>query len=1190
MSAAAVEELPHRPLAEPEDSVGLPRLDGDEVEATTEATPLLSPRHYDVPPFGWRPLYLRRRVMTVFLLIFLVLTGAIHGIGRISEQQGGIITANKTMYYLWMFGPTMIISILLSSWGRVELQALRYAPWIRLSRGEKDSHDAAHTLLVDYHRLFRPNAALVALMNGDYLVCTSMIISLILYAQLFLSTSLIILEPRAFQQHVALTVQDSFTQEANSNGDLAQWAPFVVMNGMLTLNLTIPTAYIPGYAFQNFTLAAREAAEDYRNFTGVMETALVDMQCEGSTLQKQPYSGGYALFFEGTPCRSRRYDIGLQQQNDPRVLPQGMSYFWIYDDVTVCLPANRSIILAAVVAVNRSGNDMSYVMSSQIMCEASLALGRASVTYEVGLQPVLEPIKTSNHTLLDTNLGKEMSRYRADQRGLGRDSWENTDADYASQLALNPFRVGIGLLPTGAPNVSQLLDDATLAKIITLWTERFGSLLAHFHHRKSEPINTSGTASVQRDRLVVDIWFQKIILISFYFMVGLSGIMILQSPKQGFIPRDPDTISGSVALLSESRDLLDKLHTTGSEDMSVVAEYLLGTYRTVFRQYMDDPRKPSFFLREDDVEDNDNEAPTRNNYKGDEDMRYYPWSLLLWVRWAVLFTLVVVAGLFIYILNEPTYRDGFRGGNDNHWRELPIVVLASLTLYLRACDFSVRFMAPFHVLKRRQTFSKSLAVSYTDLIGVWILVRSFRHKNWTVFVSKTLSIVCPLLPILSNDLLVAETRDISAQTQLQQQTWFASEDFRAFSWQSPAIVGDLLLINEKNLDVSFPPWTYEEFAFHTQRIVDNDQDLSSAVNVSVHGTVPAVKMDLDCSLRTTRGPLSTGVEFDFDGRRLYCFYGFDCSKYKYFGGVIGGGSLESVCNSPNTPVTNYVWGSCNNGHIDYLAVLSCGEEAVEVDFHASFHGPDLQLDTVTNPPVPLPNSSRSYPFRGHVKDLYSMLEPLVPFPFFDVSNGYLCRFFKTLVSSRYSIPIAYLGSNATSDYVIAAIKKQHGIIRAQTLTFGSNDSLANTPPIRKSFMDSKLVPSGFFTPWERPKPTNATLRTTQSRLVIRNNTAKVALWILSAVIVLDIISIYITPQDRLYKSPGSIAAMASLVVDSTIFKHLPEGAEWMTDEVLERHFEGKSFRAGKFHVFHRRNDDEGSAERRMKRLLIERRI
>lgn len=735
---------------------------------------------------------------------------------------------------------------------------------------------------------------LVAIRNGDILVGTAMITSLIIYAQLFLSTALIVLEPRVFRQDVALTVRDSFTQEANGDGGLPQQAPFVVMNGMLTLNLTIPTAYTPGFAFQDFALASRESPDDYQNFTGVVQVASVDMHCEPCTLLKVPYDGGYALSFEGTPCKSRRYDIGLQQQNDPRFLPQGMSYFWIYDDVTVCQPVNTSVILAAVVAVNRDGDDMLYVNSSQVMCEAILTLGHASVTYETGHLPVLEPIESANWTVLDTNLGKEMAKYRADQRGLGRDSWENTDADYSSQLALNPFRVGIGLHSTTAPNISQLLDYDTLEKVITLWTKRFGSLLAHFHHRKSEPLVTTGTASTQKDRLAVEEWVEQTMLLSFLFMIVLSSIMIWQSPKQGFIPRDPDTISGSIALLSESRELLDKLHATGSEEMTVITEHLLGTYRTVFRQFLDDPRKPSFFLCDDNVSDDG--VSTRSFHQSNQEMHFIPWSLLPWVRAVVLMVMVAVAGLFIYLLMAPAHANGFSVADGSSfaiflWKNSPKLALAGLTIYLRACDFSVRFLAPFHVLKHRQTFSKSLAVSYTDLIGVRILARSFHNKNWAVFFSKALSIACSLLPILANDLSAVEIRHVSAQIQLQQQSWFASENYRAFSWQAPSVVGSLLLMNEKNLQVSFPPWTYQEFAFHTQSIVYVDQDWSSAPNVSVDGIVSAVKMDLNCVLTTINGPLSTGVEFDFDGRHLYCFYGFDCSRYKYFGGVIGGGSL-----------------------------------------------------------------------------------------------------------------------------------------------------------------------------------------------------------------------------------------------------------------------------------------------------------
>lgn len=86
-----------------EDNNGRLSLDRDD----TDAAPLLAHRQSDVPPFGWRPFCLRWRILSVFLSVFITIAGSIYEISRRSKQENGILTANKLMYYLWMFGLTI---------------------------------------------------------------------------------------------------------------------------------------------------------------------------------------------------------------------------------------------------------------------------------------------------------------------------------------------------------------------------------------------------------------------------------------------------------------------------------------------------------------------------------------------------------------------------------------------------------------------------------------------------------------------------------------------------------------------------------------------------------------------------------------------------------------------------------------------------------------------------------------------------------------------------------------------------------------------------------------------------------------------------------------------------------------------------------------------------------------------------
>lgn len=100
----------------PEQSHDLQSLDGDEAETMPllpRQPPLQSGRSYlDVPPFGWRPFYLRRCIQTVFSVVFVLFAIIISLMAKRSREGNGILAANKSMYYLWIFGPTLCMFLL----------------------------------------------------------------------------------------------------------------------------------------------------------------------------------------------------------------------------------------------------------------------------------------------------------------------------------------------------------------------------------------------------------------------------------------------------------------------------------------------------------------------------------------------------------------------------------------------------------------------------------------------------------------------------------------------------------------------------------------------------------------------------------------------------------------------------------------------------------------------------------------------------------------------------------------------------------------------------------------------------------------------------------------------------------------------------------------------------------------------
>ena len=1083
------------------------------------------------------------------------------------------------------------MTILASLWFRVGYQAKRYTPWIRLALWRTESlgspvdrarRSASRTLLIDYPNMPAWDAIRKAVVFRDYLVVSAIVVSFVIYIQITISTGLINSEPRRFDHDISVLVEDRLT--AVGRDDIRASLPMVAINGMVALNMTIPNGHTRTHAFQWFS-PHQDAGTTSTSFEATVGVASVDVQCEAATLEDPTNTlapDSLLLRFNSSYCTSRQLIVQVQAQNAAPV-PEGRSYFWVYDERGACENSRKGIVLAAVVAVDREGDNLSYVSSSRIMCSVGLVFGNATVRIADGRQPEISSV-TMGPRDANPDILTELQTHRLDNVRSGSDLQENTGPDYASELQLSPFRVGASLLSGGVPDIASLLRHETLQDVITAWMQHFGALLLHYNHRVPDQQVTEGKASVTRSRLVVNGNIAHGMAGGFALMALMTLWMVYYAPpRSGFVPRDPDTISGCAVLLSKSSELLTTLHGTGHETLKDATQQISGTYRTVIQSSPDNALSPSFHLRRDGPEAPVSPRPQSSQGTQQNGELFRPWSprgLRTPVRWAGLAAMIGIGATAVGLLVRSNRDNGFFDTGDDPniqylWTILPTLVMEALTIYVKGSDFSIRVLAPFTALQsRRDTFERALSMSYTNELGPATIYRAVRQGSWAVVVSKTMAITCTLLPIITNALFSVENLQVEVRVQLQQQTWFGSGDYKTASWQAPSQVADMLLRDDVNS--TFPPWSYDEWAFHVQKPVGDTVQSADATDLSLRARLAAVSVDLDCELTVKPGPVPArnGVPVEIQGRNVTCFGGFDCRKHSYFGGSMGGHYLSAAC-GVDLPPTNYVWGRCdeNGGDaLDFIALLVCNETAVEQYFDATLSGPDLKLDTSLEPPVPLPGTARPYAFHGRINDIYTGLFPGDEnFDQSAIPGPYLDRFFRSLVTRKPALPLSHLDSPSAvnTDNVAAAIKKQHGIIRAQTLNYDGRSQMAATRALRLPFSTDENNATAQYPPFTESQPPAqpATLRHSPSRLVQSPTATYIILGVLSLVFILNLVSILITNKVQMPKSPGGVAAMASLLADSTIFKHLPaQGVEWMRDEELAEHFRGRgvTFRMGWF--------------------------
>lgn len=57
-------------------------------------------------PLVWRPSYLRRRVISAFLVVFLLMIVGLEILYQYSLEHHGFMSSNEGLHYLWTYGPT----------------------------------------------------------------------------------------------------------------------------------------------------------------------------------------------------------------------------------------------------------------------------------------------------------------------------------------------------------------------------------------------------------------------------------------------------------------------------------------------------------------------------------------------------------------------------------------------------------------------------------------------------------------------------------------------------------------------------------------------------------------------------------------------------------------------------------------------------------------------------------------------------------------------------------------------------------------------------------------------------------------------------------------------------------------------------------------------------------------------------
>ncbi|PSR82544.1 hypothetical protein BD289DRAFT_437208 [Coniella lustricola] len=1141
----------------------------------------------------WRPFYLRRRIVAVFLVIFALILVAIEILIVVSDRNDGISTATPGEHYLWTYGPVAFLTLVAAAFGRLEFQSKISAPWEHMARR---SSKAADSLLLDYLLQFQPVTVYKALRNKDYTVAASTVISLLVKVMIVFSTGLITLSlTQVHLGSVPMTLQDRF---ANNDAALAatDTLPYYIMQGLIGTNLTYPAGISSEFAYQYVKTNLSSTAQSQARVDGLTNSLVcepVELNMTGAEPPDPHYSYttmnltitapdcdmklrllAPEVTYENENATSLLFARFAQAECDGTSDDTGRRVFVMFGDLAYAIDTsvNLTDYTGQTTFHPRKGR---LLQSAQLLCSPDYTITTVEVVQNgTSVENVTLAEGASNRTL-DMVTGWDImdahfASYQNSIDNIGNYySSSIIYLDEEAQTAIDVDPYASFMIQAGFPssmNSSALFDQETLQQVATSYYQQYGAIVAKQFLMESASTSTTGTAILTRNRLVVRLWAGQT-------MAGLAAacclltlICLFTVLSHGVVPRDPNTLHGMAAILSQSSAVMRKLRDLGDADDKILNKSLrTSTFRSEV-DYVPSAGRYQYFILPDANMDRlatDSQCKTTHAH---------PMVLNPVIRACLG---VILLGLILALeltLRKSNREDGLGDvGNDTYlhylWTALPSVILGSLAMAFSAIDLKTRSLLPYLLLQKGVNTSTFTSFHLLDSSVPHALWKEIRLKNVGAVATTATLLVAAFFTVFSGSLFQELTFPVTQTIALRANTSFpmdAAEAMLEANLLDGTSLGDIAasLILDSNL--TYPSFTYENLVF-PQYLPNSTLDLSGQ---SILATIPAVRGGLDCRMYDssvihtnltlnytsedyTINPLWIDIDGEmcrsrsvladpdeFEDTSAWYTFGFGVeTNVSYFGqgGMYGDGS--NGCSE-----MAFTWGLLDFTNIDdpvsYIAAVGCNTSyetlQVETNFISDGSNSDLRIDA-TNPPRPLESTAHNSTAWIDLELMYTSLA--------DVHTSELLNsFFSLLTTSRWAIPISMLGgtSNSTSDddtaqTVADAIQFQHFIILAQVLSNSrilaneTNATLAYPPP-------ASLADGSDADPLYIATATDVTGRRRVVQDAVSTRTLEGLL--AAALLLLLVGSICVRNTDVLATSPTSIASVVALLAGGNLVQEM----------------------------------------------------
>lgn len=1127
----------------------------------------------------WRPLYLQCWVLVSFTITFTVLVAILEALLVISDQNNGLASPPEGRQYIWKFAPTVVLTIIALGWDRVTFQTQMLAPWHRM---QKSKTIADKSVVLDYLDMFPPTAIISALKNDDWAPAAALSVSLLLQVLVILSTSFLDLRITQIESAVPIELRNQFHSAGTDDLMRAADVAYYTILDMSDVQSPYPEGTTAQYAYQTLshppdlgtrlrvnadgliaTLDCKEAAFKLLNITTVFSPtgdevlALITFEVQEGNYSIETTSGIYINTVQYTSL----YFV--------RVLSRHCSNQAATTENKTVIVMGRLDYTKENAINNLSGINISH--STQVICVPEYEIktvtlvqnGTSFAVEEARPKPERDLKTLENITGNSFVLAQKPPITPSIPYNLGS---YNFDLHDGLVLNMDNYTAAVQGSELSQASDSELTDATLWLDAVARYFQKFSAQIAHNSLLKRDPIMVTVIRRQEGKSLLV----ARPICHSMAALLGLCALhsiaIIFTVPRHSSLDTNPTSILGTAWMAREATSLILRLRDQGLGKPKVIqgrlhnAVYMLiQPSRSVFRLVADS--------RSSQIRPNASTRPAKPRQRGKYTLVLHPVS-------RTMFSLSLIGSIIALevLLRVSQQNDGLGSAILSYylqysWTVLPSIFFTAMALTASSINTATMSLVPFLNLGRGGSLSQTVALDLLDRSIPLLFFKGVRLRSWIVVLAITASSISSLFTLFSGSLYMNRYFPVHVGTQLRANTTFAINETSTCGATLDQIDTGLKGMGASSLilglNSSFKPFTYKDLVFPSLTI-----DGPSLMNVEEHDTssiaiqasVPAIRTRLQCmiygeeQIQTTFivGPTATAlglpawpnhlrIEIDGEGCEYNGYYtaGMVTIPLNTEEGEVTFGASGAVSEKDGKSWRNgcstilYVWGRVTVDLVGDSTVtafaLGCNETIETVDTEVHFNTATWMIDS-SNPPVANENSILSvikelqFPHEEFYQGLASSTES-PPSQNFD-------DFFALLTTSPWALPIADLANTSAVDKVVASIKAQHGLIRANHINENCRVPVNNSSPDVAPILYNA----------------NATVLPGKYRVVQDTQSTRVLEGLLAATMVFSLLAWHLMPPSNIIiGSPTSIARKLALAAGGNLFeKVLPRG----TDGVL----------------------------------------